>query len=79
MCFDWCPFYFTKGEMAMNQTLRDQLKQWKNDRTVIEKEKKDHQKKPKRKAKSSTRDIMDLMGTNRQTLSRGKGGAYKQR
>ncbi|WP_226639297.1 hypothetical protein [Priestia flexa] len=63
----------------MNQTLRNQLKKWKNDRTVIEKEKKDPPKKPKRTEKLSTRDIMDLMGTNRQTLSRGKGGAYKQR
>lgn len=63
----------------MNQTLRDQLKKWKNDRAVIEKEKKDHPKKPKRTEKLSTRDIMDLMGTNRQTLSRGKGGAYRQK
>ncbi|MBU3569250.1 hypothetical protein IUK39_03535 [Priestia aryabhattai] len=45
----------------------------------IQKDEKCDQKQEKRTEKLSTRDVMDLMGTNRQILSRGKGGAYRQR
>jgi hypothetical protein len=72
--------------MAMNPTLRDQLKQWKKDKAAVEKERKRNKKKKKcylkqqkHTEKLSTRDVMDLMGTNRQILTRGKGGAYRQR
>jgi hypothetical protein len=58
--------------MAMNPTLHDQLKQWRKDKGVVEKER-------KRTENLSTRDVMDLMGTNRQILTRGKGGAYRQK
>ena len=70
----------------MNPTLRDQLNQWKKDKAAVEKErkrnskkKKCYQKQEKRKETLSTRDVMDLMGTNRQILARGKGGAYRQK
>lgn len=77
----------------MNPTLRDQLKQWKKDEATIKKERKRnskkkncYQKQPKRYQRQekgteilSTRDFMDLMGTNRQILTRGKGGAYRQK
>ncbi|WEA46831.1 hypothetical protein [Priestia aryabhattai] len=56
----------------MNPTLHDQLKQWKKDKAVVEKV-------IKRTENLSTRDVMDLMGTNRQILTRGKGGAYRQK
>ncbi|GAB1809809.1 hypothetical protein [Priestia megaterium] len=77
----------------MNPTLRHQLNQWKKDKATVEKERKRnskkkncYQKQPKRYQKQekrtetlSTRDVMDLMGTNRQILTRGKGGAYRQK
>ncbi|MGG0554864.1 hypothetical protein ABEY55_20025 [Priestia aryabhattai] len=77
----------------MNPTLRDQLKQWKKDKAAVEKERKrnckkkkcyqkqpkGYQKQEKRTETLSTRDVMDLMGTNRQILTRGKGGAYRQK
>jgi hypothetical protein len=72
--------------MAMNPTLRDQLNQWKKDKAAVEKErkcnskkKKCYQKQEKHTETLSTRDVMDLMGTNRQILTRGKGGAYRQK
>lgn len=70
----------------MNPTLRDQLNQWKKDKVAVEKErkrnskkKKCYQKHEKRTETLSTHDVMDLMGTNRQILTRGKGGAYRQK
>ncbi|MED4392510.1 hypothetical protein P4699_20295 [Priestia aryabhattai] len=70
----------------MNPTLHDQLKQWKKDKATVEKERKRNEKKKnryhkqeKRTEKLSTYDVMNLMGMNRQTLKRGKGGAYKQK
>ncbi|MDP1383026.1 hypothetical protein Q8G31_23930 [Priestia megaterium] len=77
----------------MNPTLRDQLNQWKKDKATVEKERKRnskkkncyqkqlkrYQKQEKRTETFSTRDVMDLMGTNRQILTRGKGGAYRQK
>ncbi|MDO6851064.1 hypothetical protein Q4S57_24445 [Priestia megaterium] len=72
----------------MNPTLRDQLKQWRKAHMKEEKrEQKDkrcnkkkeicYQKPPKRIEKLSRRDVLDLMSVNRQTLSRGRGGAYR--
>ncbi|MED3888162.1 hypothetical protein [Priestia aryabhattai] len=37
------------------------------------------QNQEKRTEKLSRRDVLDLMSINRQTLSRGRGGAYRQR
>lgn len=37
------------------------------------------QKPTKRIEKLSRRDVLELMSVNRQTLSRGRGGAYRQR
>ncbi|MED4284356.1 hypothetical protein P4678_10775 [Priestia megaterium] len=74
----------------MNPTLHDQLKKWRKAHIKEEKcEQKDkkcnekqgicYQKPPKRTEKLSRRDVLDLMSVNRQTLSRGRGGAYRQR
>ncbi|MED4235812.1 hypothetical protein [Priestia megaterium] len=73
----------------MNPTLHDQLRQWRKahmkeekrkqeDKKCNEKKENRYQKPPKRIEKFSTRDVLDLMNVNRQTLSRGRGGAYKQ-
>ncbi len=58
----------------MNRTLKDQLKDWKQDYQEVarkpEKRRRDH---------LTEKDIKGLMGINRPTYSRGRGGAYKQR
>lgn len=58
----------------MNRTLKEQLKDWKRN-------KKEYRSKPqKRRAEVLTEsDIKGLMGVNRPTYTRGKGGAYRQR
>jgi len=74
----------------MNPTLHDQLKQWRKaymkeekseqkDKKCNEKQEICYQKPLKRTEKLSRRDVLDLMSVNRQTLSRGRGGAYRQR
>ena len=61
----------------MSQQLRDQLKAYKRKNNI-----KTPHPDPKRKKKTeslSQRDLEDLMGMNRQTLKRGRGGAYKRK
>ncbi|MFC0271112.1 hypothetical protein ACFFIX_06560 [Metabacillus herbersteinensis] len=60
----------------MNPSLQDQLKQWEQDHIEVKQQQK---KKPptKKKDKLSDSDLRYLMGTNRQTLHRGRGGALK--
>lgn len=68
----------------MNPTLKDQLQQWKklnNFRTKPAYKRKKIRRQPvKRKTESlSRREWENIMGMNRQTLFRGRGGAFKQR
>lgn len=64
--FVWCPFYLIGGQM-MKVTIREQLKS-KSPQKQIDKKKSD---------KLSESDLKYLMGTSRQTLTRGKGGAWR--
>ena len=62
----------------MSQQLRDQLKAYKRKNNI----KTPHPEPPKRRRKKeslSQRDLEDLMGTRRQVLKRGKGGAFRQK
>jgi len=62
----------------MNPTFKDQLKDWKQHQGSTPKKKKPHQKPQKRKSEHlSEVDIKSLMGMNKRTLYRGKGGAWK--
>jgi len=64
----------------MNPSFKDQLKDWKqqHQESTPKKKKKHHQKPQKRKSeKLSESDIKSLMGMNKHTLRRGKGGAWK--
>ncbi|WP_406945742.1 hypothetical protein ACJA3J_05700 [Halobacillus sp. SY10] len=57
----------------MSQQLREQLKQYKRKHNIQT----PHPK--KKKEDFSTRDIEELMGMNRPTYRRGRGGAIKQK
>lgn len=58
-------------------TLQDQLNQWK--KANGHKEMKTSKKKRRRRSESLTaEDLRELMGVNRQTLRRGRGGAFKR-
>ncbi|WP_121615229.1 hypothetical protein [Virgibacillus halodenitrificans] len=62
----------------MSEQFRGQLLRWseKNGLEAIE----IHQSKGVRsKEKLTDRDLKELMGINRQTLKRGRGGAFKQK
>jgi len=61
----------------MDKTFKDQLKEWNKQHQVIN----HHDKKPqKRRTEVLTEtDIKSLMGINRATYSRGRGGAYRQK
>lgn len=63
----------------MNDSLQDQLKQWKKDHMELKEQRKQSKKKPpvKKQEKLSESDLRFLMGSSMQTLRRGKGGAYK--
>ncbi|RKD22564.1 hypothetical protein BEP19_09900 [Ammoniphilus oxalaticus] len=65
----------------MNQAFRDQLQQWKkeNMKPPVSKKKKRRKPQKRRSERLSTRDIEGLMGVNRPTYARGRGGAYRQR
>lgn len=60
----------------MNQSLKDQLKIWKKDHAEMK-----QRKKPKKRRKEvlTESDIKSLMGMNRATYTRGKGGAFRQK
>ncbi|QAS52824.1 hypothetical protein [Halobacillus litoralis] len=61
----------------MSQQLRDQLSKYKRKNNIKTPSPK---KKRKRKSESySQRDIEELMGINRPTYRRGRGGAIKQK
>ncbi|MGY3717050.1 hypothetical protein ACWE42_16170 [Sutcliffiella cohnii] len=66
----------------MNKSLRDQLKDWKKQR-ALEKQSKYKKKNAtpskKKEEKLSDKDLRELMGTNRPTYARGRGGAYRQK
>ncbi|MBL5768398.1 hypothetical protein [Heyndrickxia sporothermodurans] len=60
----------------MNPTLRDQLKQWENRHKKLIKD--NRQQTIRRKSERlSEDDIKDLMGMNKPTYRRGKGGAWR--
>lgn len=64
----------------MNQSFKDQLKQWKRDHMQVKEQRKSKsvKRKPRKYQETfSERDIHDLMGTNKKILHRGKGGAFK--
>ncbi|QAS52394.1 hypothetical protein [Halobacillus litoralis] len=62
----------------MSQQLRDQLKRYKRKNNIQTPHPKKNTPK-KKKERMSHRDVEDLMGVNRPTYRRGKGGAMKQR
>lgn len=73
-------FILLKGDGEMKQSLKEQLKRWKKDHMEMKEERKRKNKPVQRKTKVdklSESDLRYLMGTNMQTLKRGKGGAYK--
>ena len=60
----------------MNQSLKDQLKQWEKQHKELIRE--GRQKNSKRKSdRLSESEIKDLMGVNKPTYKRGKGGAWR--
>ncbi|MFH5779077.1 hypothetical protein [Heyndrickxia oleronia] len=60
----------------MNQSLKDQLKQWEKQHKELIRE--GRQKNSKRKSERLSEDeIKDLMGINMPTYKRGKGGAWR--
>ncbi|MBU5214937.1 hypothetical protein [Heyndrickxia oleronia] len=62
----------------MNQSLKDQLKQWEKQHKDLIRE--GRQKNSKRKSgKLSDSEIKDLMGVNRDIYRRGKGGAIRRK
>ncbi|MCM3651315.1 hypothetical protein M3184_05535 [Metabacillus litoralis] len=63
----------------MLKSFQEQLKQWKRDHVQVDEQRKKPKRKPpvKKPEKLSDRDLAFLMGSNMQTLRRGKGGAYK--
>lgn len=65
----WCPFYFIRGEMMKD--LREQLKEWKKVHKFDEKLSDWELKELK--------ELKELMGVNRPTYKRGKGGAMRQK
>ena len=68
---DWCPFDFKKGGTDLSDQLKRQLNSWSSTHP------RKHTKKQKEKLSQS--DLRDLMGMNRPTYKRGKGGSYKQK
>ncbi|MGD6993985.1 hypothetical protein [Sutcliffiella horikoshii] len=78
LAFVWCSFYFTKGDMWMNESLRDQLQQWRK-QTADQRQVHQEKKPPRKREELTDRDIRELMGTGRPRYARGKGGAYRQR
>lgn len=62
----------------MNDSLREQLKQWKKDHQEVKQQGQIKKgKPPKKEDKLSEGDLVYLMGMNRKILKRGRGGAYK--
>lgn len=66
--------------IEMNPSMKEQLRQWKQQHQEVKKKsKKRREKQPVRKQESlSERELLSLMGTNMQTLKRGRGGAFKR-
>jgi hypothetical protein len=69
-----------KGDIGMNPSFKDQLKQWKKDNLPAPTPSKDIKKQPvkkqqpeKKKEELSERDLKYLMGTSRPTYRRHKG------
>lgn len=89
IAFVWCSFslfnlFFKllKGDMRMNKSLRDQLKEWKKQNVVqgqIKYKKKKVATLKKKEEKLSDWDLKELMGTNGPRYVRKRGGAYTQR
>ena len=70
---------FSERDVSMSQQLRDQLNKYKK-KTGMESPKPKRRKKRKKQTESySHREIEELMGVNRPTYTRGRGGAYKQK
>ncbi|WBL16434.1 hypothetical protein [Sutcliffiella sp. NC1] len=66
----------------MNKSLRDQLKEWKKQHGFerqIKYKMINVTLSKKKEEKLSDRDLRELMGTNRPTYARGRGGAYRQK
>ncbi|AST93019.1 hypothetical protein BC6307_18020 [Sutcliffiella cohnii] len=66
----------------MNKSIRDQLKDWKMQHgfeTKIKYKQKNVTTSKKKEEKLSDQDLRELMGTNRPTYARGRGGAYRQK
>ncbi|RDY70308.1 hypothetical protein DXT76_13635 [Halobacillus trueperi] len=63
----------------MSQQLRDQLKEYKRKHNIQTPHPKKKTSKKKKKERLSHREVENLMGMNRPTYRRGKGGAMKQR
>jgi hypothetical protein len=60
----------------MNKSLKDQLRQWeKNHKEQIRQGREKHRK--RKSEVLTTKDIESLMGMNRTTYRRGKGGAWR--
>lgn len=70
--YNLTPIFATKGDMKVEKCSQ------KGENCYQNKHKCD-QNQEKRTEKLSRRDVLDLMSINRQTLSRGRGGAYRQR
>lgn len=62
----------------MNQSLRDQLKLWEKQHKDLIKESRRKNNKQKSERLSDS-EIKELMGMNRDTYRRGKGGAIRRR
>lgn len=89
LAFVWCSFSLfilstkmLKGDMRMNKSLRDQLKDWKKQHGVskrIIQKKRTSSNAKKKQERLSDKDLRELMGTDRPTYARGRGGAYRQK
>jgi hypothetical protein len=63
----------------MRKPMKLQLQQWKEKNQSPKKEHKKKQPKKGKQEKLSERELKDLMGMNKRTYSRGKGGAFRQK
>ncbi|MDZ5712254.1 hypothetical protein [Jeotgalibacillus haloalkalitolerans] len=64
----------------MNENFRDQLMHWASSNHIaVKRQPLQQEKKPRGKEKLSQRDLRELMGADRQTYVRKRGGALKQR
>ncbi|MRX54827.1 hypothetical protein GJU41_12665 [Bacillus idriensis] len=62
----------------MNDSFKEQLRRWKKDHQEVKQLRQVKKKQPaKKKEELSEGELVYLMGMNRKTLKRGRGGAYK--